>query len=92
MLVTVTQLWSLGSPGERPWAGLRQAQIVATKIRGQPTGELQWPPGSNKTIKVIAALLAQSEELEKLAILSYWQAQSLTDRVFLDCAADCCKM
>ena len=38
--------------GDRPWAGLRHAQIVAAKIRGHPAGELQWPPGSNKAIKV----------------------------------------
>jgi len=60
-------LWELYT-GERPWAGLRQAQIVATKIRGQPTGELQWPPGSNKTIKAIAQQCMQADPHQRPTI------------------------
>ena len=43
--------------GDRPWAGLRHAQIVATKVRGLPAGELQWPSGSHKVLKVGTAKL-----------------------------------
>jgi len=46
-------LWELYT-GKRPWAGLRYAQIVASKMRGLPKDQLQWPAGSNKTIKAIA--------------------------------------
>jgi len=44
-------LWELFT-GERPWQGQRHATIVAQKIRGLSRDLLQWPPGSNKTVKV----------------------------------------
>jgi len=46
-------LWELYT-GERPWAGLRHAQIITAKVMKQPKDQLQWPPGSHKTIKAIA--------------------------------------
>merc|ERR1712130_875418 len=46
-------LWELYT-GERPWAGMRHAQVLARKIQDLPRSKLQWPPDSNDAIKAIA--------------------------------------
>lgn len=38
--------------GQRPYAGMRSAQIIAQKMHDLPRHQLQWPAGSNKTFKV----------------------------------------
>jgi len=42
------------SPGERPWSGLRHAQVLAHKIQDLPKSKLQWPPDSHEVIKDMA--------------------------------------